>query len=138
MGASRVRIFLAMNAIPPRPEILLRSDGRRGRRAQEEIGADTPFVGLIFPEGAELKFRCPDPSHHENGDTHVSSRWNAVKRTWYCDVGGIGGGAIDLAKRLGVPLPGRVNVSSLGASPRRLSHVRNHVRTALAGSPPSR
>src|SRR5262245_39187504 len=33
----------------------LRSDGRRGRRAQEEIGADTPFVGLIFtrPAGTE-------------------------------------------------------------------------------------
>jgi hypothetical protein len=25
---------------------LLRSDGRRGRRAQEEIGADTPFVAM--------------------------------------------------------------------------------------------
>ena len=29
-------------------EFLRRSDGRRGRRAQEEIRADTPFVGLIF------------------------------------------------------------------------------------------
>jgi P4 family phage/plasmid primase-like protien len=64
-------------------------------------------------EGAELKFRCPDPTHHENGDAHVSARWNAEKGTWYCDVGGIGGGALDLAKRLGVPLPGRVNAPSL-------------------------
>jgi hypothetical protein len=24
--------------------------GRRGRRAQEEIGADTPFVGIVFPK----------------------------------------------------------------------------------------
>jgi len=30
------------------PAISLRSDGRRGRRAQDGIGADTPFEGLIF------------------------------------------------------------------------------------------
>jgi hypothetical protein len=35
---------------PPRRLLAasLRSDGRRGRRAQEEIGADTPIVGRIF------------------------------------------------------------------------------------------
>jgi len=34
----------------PGPGPSLRSDGRRGRRAQDEIGADPPFIGLIFDE----------------------------------------------------------------------------------------
>ena len=44
---SKSRLPCAMRL--PSQSTWLRSDGRRRRRAQEEIGADTPFVGLIFP-----------------------------------------------------------------------------------------
>jgi RecA/RadA recombinase len=50
----------------------------------------------------ELKFTCPDPSHHANGDAHPSARYHLTKKTWFCDVGGIGGGVRDLGNRLGL------------------------------------
>ncbi len=53
-------------------------------------------------DGAETRFRCPNPNH---ADAHPSARWNPNKATWCCDVCGEGGGALDLAKRLGLELP---------------------------------
>jgi hypothetical protein len=51
-------------------------------------------------EGRETRFLCPV---HE--DHNPSARWNSEKHVWHCDACGAGGGAYDLAKRLGVPLP---------------------------------
>ena len=53
-------------------------------------------------KGDEITFTCPS---HE--DKHPSARYNFVKKTWFCDPCGVGGGVIDLAKLLGVPQPER-------------------------------
>jgi hypothetical protein len=50
----------------------------------------------------EVRFTCPLPDHE---DTHPSARWNPIKATWFCDVCGLGGGATDLAERLGLMVP---------------------------------
>jgi hypothetical protein len=57
----------------------------------------------------EVRFTCPESDKHNNGDAHPSARWNRDKATWFCDVCAIGDGAVDLARRLGVPLPERAN-----------------------------
>ena len=57
-------------------------------------------------KGRETTFTCPSPSHP---DTHPSAKWNRDKGTWKCWSRGceeeIGGGAMALAKALGVDLP---------------------------------
>src|SRR5437870_13073624 len=53
-------------------------------------------------EGREWRFRCPEGAQHHNGDKHPSARWNEEKACWRCDVCGVGGGALDLARRLGL------------------------------------
>src|SRR5438094_431556 len=65
----------------------------RGEAAVRERGGD--------PQRRESNFRCPDPTHHENGDAYASARWNSQKKAWYCPVGNVGGGYKDLARRLG-------------------------------------
>jgi hypothetical protein len=50
----------------------------------------------------EVRFTCPLPDHE---DVHPSARWNPMKCTWFCDVCGLGGGATDLAERLGIMVP---------------------------------
>jgi predicted RNA-binding Zn-ribbon protein involved in translation (DUF1610 family) len=55
------------------------------------------------PERDEVRFRCPADGHE---DIHPSARWNGEKATWRCDACGAGGGAIDLADRLGIERPG--------------------------------
>jgi hypothetical protein len=50
----------------------------------------------------EVRFRCPDPSHHAQSDAHPSARWHPVDHVWRCDVSGEGGGVVDLATRLGL------------------------------------
>ncbi len=55
--------------------------------------------------GLEYRFSCVEPRRHRNSDAHPSARWHAEKAVWRCDVCGQGGGAVDLARRLGVPLP---------------------------------
>ncbi len=52
-----------------------------------------------LPERNEVRFRCPADGHQ---DEHPSARWNRQKGVWCCDACGAGGGAIDLADRLGV------------------------------------
>ena len=53
-------------------------------------------------EGAELRFRCPEPARHTNGDAHPSARFHTTKAVWRCDACGDGGGVVDLARRLGL------------------------------------
>lgn len=54
------------------------------------------------PEHGDIRFRCPLPDHP---DKRPSAFWNRAKATWVCRVCGEGGGALDLADRLGVPKP---------------------------------
>ena len=51
--------------------------------------------------GREVRFRCP--AHAP--DTHSSARWNRDKAVWHCDSCGAGGGAVELARLLGVARP---------------------------------
>lgn len=53
-------------------------------------------------EGAEIRFLCPAHDDH-----HPSARYNPEKGVWCCDVCGTGGGALDLARRLGIEPPER-------------------------------
>ncbi len=50
--------------------------------------------------GGEIHFLCPAHDDHD-----PSARYHPEKRTWFCDACQAGGGAKDLAKRLGVPEP---------------------------------
>ena len=50
----------------------------------------------------EVRFQCPFPDRHRNGDAHPSARWNRERAVWHCDVCGNGGGALELARLLGV------------------------------------
>jgi hypothetical protein len=71
-------------------------------RALEERGVER--------EGAELKFRCFRPERHEHCDVHWSAYFNPEKAVWLCRVCSEHGGLLDLADRLGVPLPQREDV----------------------------
>lgn len=55
----------------------------------------------------EIAFTCPNPEAHANRDAHPSARWNREKAVWYCDACGVGGGVVDLARRLGLTRLGR-------------------------------
>jgi hypothetical protein len=50
-------------------------------------------------EGRETRFLCPAHDDH-----HPSARWNPEKKTWVCDACRVGGGWVDLSKRLGLEL----------------------------------
>ncbi len=54
--------------------------------------------------GDEIRFRCPHPGQHNNGDANPSARYNLVKQVWRCDACGEGGGWTDLCKLLEVPM----------------------------------
>ena len=49
-------------------------------------------------KGADWWFTCPFSQNHTNGDRNPSARWNPVKRTFFCDPCGEGGGWTALAK----------------------------------------
>ena len=51
-------------------------------------------------QGREVRFLCPAHDDHQ-----PSARWRREKGVWRCDACGVGGGAVDLAQRLGVELP---------------------------------
>jgi hypothetical protein len=53
-------------------------------------------------EGNEIRFGCPYPDRHRNGDKHPSARWNRDKAVWRCDVCGAAGGYVSLARALGI------------------------------------
>lgn len=57
------------------------------------------------PEGQEIRFRCPYPDRHRNGDANPSARYHPERQVWCCDACGEGGGWRDLCRLLGVPLP---------------------------------
>lgn len=61
---------------------------------------------------AELRFRCALPDH---ADRHPSARWHRERAVWWCDVCGVGGGAVALARLLGIAVGGR----SMSATVRR-------------------
>ena len=69
-------------------EAELRELGIQVTRLLEERGARR--------EGDELRFRCPKPDHHANGDARWSARWHPEKGVWRCDVSGEGGGTLNL------------------------------------------
>lgn len=54
--------------------------------------------------GSEMQFRCPVEGHP---DKHPSARWNRDKAIWCRLVCKAGGGAFDLAARLGIAKPER-------------------------------
>ena len=58
--------------------------------------------GLTKRKSNELFFSCFHPERHTNGDKNPSARWNEGKGVWCCDVCNDGGGAIEMAKRLGL------------------------------------
>ena len=73
------------------------TDARRALLDQLEA-AVLDRDGESLPSG-EVQFRCPLPDHE---DAHPSARFNTEKGAWFCDVCGVGGGAYDLAERLGI------------------------------------
>lgn len=52
--------------------------------------------------GPHLRFICPAHDDH-----NPSADWHRTKHTWRCRACNVGGGALDLARRLGVDLPER-------------------------------
>lgn len=66
----------------------------------------------------ELRFQCPHPERHANGDAHPSADWNPAKAVWTCRACGAGGGVNNLATLLGLDVrpPAR---GSPGTPPRR-------------------
>lgn len=54
--------------------------------------------------GEEIRFCCPFPDRHRNGDSSPSARYNLAKRVWRCDVCNGSGGWIDLCGLLDIPL----------------------------------
>lgn len=79
-------------------------------------------------EGTELRMRCPDPAHE---DVHPSARWHPERGVWRCDACGLGGGAVDLAARLGVPLPARDDAGQRGRREMRWT-IRDAAGTPVA------
>ncbi len=57
--------------------------------------------GCEMPRG-EIRFSCP-----AHDDAHPSARFNTEGAVWRCDACSAGGGAIDLAQRLGVEIEPR-------------------------------
>jgi hypothetical protein len=76
--------------------------------------------------GGEIRFACPEPELHANGDATPSARWNKGKAVWRCDVCGTGGGACDLAVRLGIEMP---RETIYAVKDRGGTVVAEHVRT---------
>ncbi len=115
-----------------------------------EDRAGRPLAG-----GRELRFRCPAPGH---ADRHPSARWHMDKQVWRCDACGAAGGAIDLARLLGLPLgsnraadqspppaPPRLGSSSLLTArrgeqtvPSGSATAHNHRSASGPGQPPRR
>ncbi len=52
--------------------------------------------------GDEIRFRCPHPGRHNNGDAKPSARYHPGKQVWFCDACGGKGNAAQLAELLGL------------------------------------
>src|SRR2546425_5254408 len=92
-----------------RPELILEVARCAGRTLKGPL-----------PNG-EYLMQCPFPENHRNGDAHPSCRLNPEKGVWMCDPCGRGGGIVDLAKALRVPVPWEKDTEP----PRSHSSVRN-------------
>ncbi len=55
--------------------------------------------------GQQIRFRCPIPERHQNGDAHPSAEYHTGKHVWCCRVCKAGGGVRALADLLGVQVP---------------------------------
>lgn len=53
---------------------------------------------------SEAAIQCPRADRHRNGDAHPSCRLHPKKNTWYCDPCARGGGALELARELGIEI----------------------------------
>lgn len=79
-------------------------------RAAAQSGPDPALVSAVHAAvvdrgakrqaGGEWRFHCP-----AHADKRPSADWNPDKATWTCRSCSAGGGAVDLAERLGVELP---------------------------------
>jgi hypothetical protein len=49
--------------------------------------------------GDEVRYRCAVPEHE---DRNPSARWHPQRAVWWCDVCGVGGGAVGLARLLSI------------------------------------
>lgn len=58
-------------------------------------------------EDGEIRFQCPHPDRHTNGDANPSARYHPTKDVWFCDACRSGGGGNDLAKLLGLEIEPR-------------------------------
>src|SRR5581483_566053 len=58
-------------------------------------------------EGDEYRVRCVRPEKHRNDDANPSMRWHPERAVCRCDVCDFGGGAVDVARALGVELGDR-------------------------------
>lgn len=90
-----------------------------------EDRAGRPLAG-----GRELRFQCPAPGH---ADRHPSARWHMDKQVWRCDACGAAGGAIDLARLLGLPLGGPSPQRGGFPSPQPPPHLGSSLRSSPDG-----
>jgi len=100
---------------------------------------DTAIINAIVAEiearspekrGREVAFLCP-----AHNDRHPSARWSPTKHTWYCDVCSLGGGALDLARRLGIPTTKKSTVNARRSRVERGPVVAQYVYTDEHGAP---
>jgi hypothetical protein len=63
--------------------------------------------GVRRGESRWLSFPCPNGGAHAHGDRTPSAGWEPGEGVWKCLGCKLRGGAVDLARRLGVPLPER-------------------------------
>jgi 5S rRNA maturation endonuclease (ribonuclease M5) len=75
------------------------------------------------PRGDEIHFQCPLEGHEDNVP---SATWNIRSHTWFCHACKVGGGALDLADRLGVDKPPMPAAPKL-VRPRRIIAEYNYV-----------
>jgi len=88
------------------------------------------------PKRGEVEFTCPADGHE---DRHPSARWNPAKGAWCCPVCRAGGGALDLADRLGIAKPDRRLADVYAATTRPAPRVNRRANviydyTSAAGS----
>lgn len=88
-------------------------------------------------EGREVRFRCPHPERHKNGDAHPSALFNAQRGVWHCPVCGGGGSVTHLAEALGL-LPRGLSLEELAkAKGLPLDFLKSWGLRTVKGNPPA-